>query len=85
MKVLSVNFVNQSDLPQRTRDTEGNKVVAEIAEAVKKLTQGKALSLKLQGIKKWHRYAIQKKLQKSGLKVKVTQTSPDTIAIFRVS
>lgn len=85
MKILSMNFVNEADLPKRTRDTEGAKLAIEIGEQIKKIPAGKAISVKLSGVKKWHRYGIQKRLQRSGHKVKVTQINADTFAIFRVS
>ena len=74
IKVTSINFVKESDVPQRVVNTEFAAVVTEIAASVKKgIPKGQALSMKINGAKKYTRYQLQKRLQKQGLKVRVSE------------
>ena len=84
MKVISVNFVRESDVPVRTRQTEGAKFVADLAEQLKKCPQSQSLAIKVQGLKRWERYSLQKRMQKQGHKVNVTEKD-GTLFVTRVS
>lgn len=74
IKVASINFVKESEVPQRIVNTEFAKVVEEAAAAVKKgIPKDQAMSLKISGAKKYTRYQLQKRLQKMGHKVRVSE------------
>ena len=72
MKILSMNFVKEADIPDRTRNTEMAKWVQEIGEKVKSAPAGQGLAVKVDKAEKWHRYSLQRRLQKLGHKVTVT-------------
>jgi len=83
MKILSTTFVTESEVPNRTRDTESMKVARELGEALKRQPEGKVSKLSVK-MEKWERFALQRRLQRLGYKVQVIQIDDNTIAIKRV-
>lgn len=73
MKILSMNFVKESDVPQRTRESEGGKIAEQILLELKKVPAGHSLAIKASGAQRWERYQLQKRLQKRGAKVVVSE------------
>lgn len=83
LKVLSMNFIREGEIPARTRETENSKVYEQLIEQFKKVPQGSGLRFKVEKFKKHQRYQIQKALQNRGLKVIVVQIDDSTLAIQR--
>jgi len=83
MKVISINFVKEADIPQRSRDTEASRFAEELGKKIKTLPAGQGLSLKVSGAQKWHRYALQKRLQKAGHKVLVSLDEKEGVIFVR--
>ena len=73
IKVNSITFLTSVDkVPERSRDTEFNRFIMQISEALKNPQAKLGLKLATQNAKKWQRYAIQKKLQNMGHKIVVS-------------
>lgn len=73
IKITSINFIKESDVPQRVVNTEFSAVVSQVSDHLKKsrIPQGQAILLKIAGAKKYTRYQLQSRLQKNGHKVRV--------------
>lgn len=84
MKITSVNFIKESEMKVPQRNTESAQLVASLMEKLKSAPAGHGVQIKASGIKKWQRYALQKRLQKAGAKCRVTQTE-EGFEIKRVS
>jgi hypothetical protein len=62
MKITSINFIKEGEVPKQTKNTELSAVVAQIAEAVRKAPAGSAVTLKLDETKRWTAYALKRAL-----------------------
>lgn len=70
MKIVSINVVKPGDvLLKKTRDTQKNRNVETIIEALTKDKSGDDLIINGNDVKKFERYAMQKALHKRGIKV----------------
>jgi hypothetical protein len=72
MKIVSINFIKEVDMTERTRNTESAKVVGQIAEKLKGAPKGTGLSIPVTDAAPWQRYAMQRRLQKAGCKCLVS-------------
>lgn len=74
MKITSINFIDTANLPVKTpRNTESAGQVRTIIESLAKAPTGKSLVLSVEGLEKYNRYQLQKKLQEAGAQVTVSQ------------
>ena len=83
MKILSINFIKESEIPDRTRNTETAKYVSEIGERLKAAPAGQGLVIKVEGAQKWHRYSLQRRLQRAGHKALVSLTKDGNFLVRR--
>jgi len=79
MKITTINFVQESTLPKREpANTQMQGNVRQILENLGKAKAGQALVIMGDDLKKFERYALQKKLQKAGAHVTVgIYTNPE--------
>lgn len=71
MKITQITFIKQSDIPVTERRGELTNIANVLAEQISKGQPGQAVRFTLDSTKKWTRYALQKKLQKRGCRVRV--------------
>lgn len=74
LKITSMNFVKESDVPTTIKNTELGGIVKFLLEKLNATPKGQALKFELSGAKNHTRFAIQRKLQKAGRKVSVSGT-----------
>lgn len=65
LKVTSINFVKDTEVPTTVRNTEMQQIIAGLVAQIAKIEKGKALTFKMAGAKKWTRYALQTRLRKA--------------------
>lgn len=72
MKITQITFIKQSEVPVAEHSGELSHVANALAEQISKAQPGQAVRFTLEGTKKWTRYALQKKLQKRGCRVRIS-------------
>lgn len=72
MKITSINFIDSSTIPVKSRNTKTNANVIAILDNLQKAPAGKSLLVAGDDLKKFERYQLQKALQKAGAHVLVT-------------
>lgn len=82
MKIVSVNFVKEAELPQRAVNTELQTLADAIGTQFAKVPVGQAVSVKVDKLGKYTRYALQKKLHRAGHTLARVSTDTKTSTIF---
>lgn len=71
MKIESITFIKADALPKNVRQTDNALIAKQIAEELKRLPQGQALTFTSKDASPNTRYTLQKRLQRAGHKVTV--------------